>query len=75
MHNKADLFGTVLKLNAIEVPTQKDFNDFIIQPLKNHPFDSSIVTSYKIIQISSGKELQILPENLFKHLTYFIDAF
>lgn len=72
---KQDIFGSILELNGIKVPKQKDFNDFTLEPIRNYPFDSRIITSYMITRIKDGEQLQITPEQLWKQLKYFTKEF
>ena len=72
---KQDVFGSILRLNGLELETQKDWDDFILEPMREYPFDSRIITSYMITRTKDGKKLQITPENLWKNLKCFTKEF
>ena len=72
---KQDVFGSILKLNGLELETQKDWDDFILETMREYPFDSRIITSYMIIRTKDGEKLQITPENLWKNLKCFTKEF
>lgn len=73
--SKQDTLGLIMQVNGCEIPTQKDFNEFVLEPLRTYPFDSNIVTSYMITRTKDGEKLQITPENLWKQLTKLTDEF
>ena len=72
---KQDIFGSVLRLKSIDTSSQKDFNDFILIPQYEYPFDSSVITTYTITQVSTGIQLRIMPDNLWKELSKFTNEF
>ena len=72
---KQDVFGSILKLNGLELETQKDWDDFILEPMREYPFDSRIITSYMITRTKDGEKLQITPENLWKNIKCFTKEF
>ena len=72
---KQDVFGSILKLNGLELETQKDWDDFILEPMREYHFDSRIITSYIITRTKDGEKLQITPENLWKNLKCFTKEF
>ena len=72
---KQDVFWSILKLNGLELETQKDWDDFILEPMREYPFDSRIITSYMIIRTKDCEKLQITPENLWKKLKCFTKEF
>ena len=67
--NKQDTTGTILKLNGIDVTTQKDFGKFVVTPIKDYPFDSRIITKYEIRNIENNHFIHITPENLLNYLS------
>jgi hypothetical protein len=67
--NKQNTFGAILNLNGINVPTQKDFGNFVITPIKDYPFNSSVITKYEIRNIENNSFIHITPENLFNYLS------
>ena len=70
-----DIFGSILELNGIDITKQKDYNNFIIEPVRKYPFDSKIITSYMITKTNNGQQLQVTPEQLWKQLEYFTKEF
>jgi len=72
---KQDVFGSILRLNGLELETQKDWDDFILEPMREYPFDSRIITSYMITRTKDDEKLQITPENLWKNLKCFTKEF
>lgn len=73
--NKQDIFETILASNGYKLPTQKDCDDFVLDPRRDYPFDSSIITSYIITRTSDNLQLQVLPENLWKYLKEITESF
>ena len=67
--NKQSIHGAVLKLNEINIPTQKDFEKFVIMQIRDYPFDSSIITKYEIRNIENNNFIHMTPENLFNYLS------
>jgi len=67
--NKQDIFETIIKLNGIDIPKQKNFNKFIISPIRDYPFDSSIITKYEIKNVENNNFIHIIPENLLNYIS------
>lgn len=73
--NKQDTFGMILELNNVVLPKAVDFHEFELIALREYPFNSSIITTYRITHLPSNKFLDMSPENLFKRLNSITSLF
>ena len=64
--NNQDVFGMALKLNGVKVPTQEEWCQWTLHPKYEYPFNSPIITKYRLQNLKTGQLLDITPERLFQ---------